>query len=48
MAGIITLEDVIEALIKEEIHDESAEVGVRHQLAWLAFKKKRVERLRAL
>lgn len=35
-------------MIKEDIHDESGDAGVRHQLAWLSFKKKRMERLRKL
>ena len=48
MAGIITLEDVIENLIKEEIKDESDTSGVRATLHLLAFRAKRVERLKEM
>ncbi|CAD7930979.1 unnamed protein product [Amoebophrya sp. A25] len=50
MAGIVTLEDVIENLIQEDIKDESGvgEAGVREQLRWLIFKAKRVERIKEI
>ncbi|CAD7948191.1 unnamed protein product [Amoebophrya sp. A120] len=48
MAGIVTLEDVIENLIQDDIRDESGtgEAGVREHLRQLIFKAKRVERVR--
>eukprot|EP00392_Amoebophrya_sp_AT5.2_P000767 g768.t1 len=48
MAGIVTLEDVIENLIGDDIRDESGagEAGVREQLRKLIFKSKRVARVK--
>lgn len=47
MAGIITMEDVVEELLQSEIYDE-ADVSVRETLADVAFKSKRIQRLREI